>query len=352
MKFLGCFVFAALAVAVPTLRPRDSMTLDVEIQRLDNSKMKAVVRNFGSSDINILRTGTVLDRAGVEKVQVTSEDGSVRFDGIRVSISHNNLPKKAFVRVPAGGSVENDFDVAEIHDLSNGGYFDIRAVGTFHYARDDSETIAGAIPYRSNHLATFIEGRSASETYTAYRKKRAVKRSKISDCSGDQLTAAENALSGCATRAQAAYEAARNGSDTKMVEYFKNADAATRNTVASTYQKMASECGTTNSGTTGYSCADIEAYCEESGATAYADVNDGITVYCSPYWETPAVSTECHAGDQAGITIHEMSHLYQVKGTDDYDGYGYEFVRGLTAEQNLNHADTYMLFANAIQVGC
>lgn len=36
-----------------------------------------------------------------------------------------------------------------------------------------------------------------------------------------------------------------------------------------------------------------------------------------------------------------MTHLTQIRGTSDYNGYGYNFVRSLTAAQNLNHADTY-----------
>ncbi|KAF7555166.1 hypothetical protein G7Z17_g2406 [Cylindrodendrum hubeiense] len=352
MKFFSCLSFAALAVAAPANVAQYSTPLDVQLKKLGSSRMKAVVRNLGSSDVTVLRTGSILDRGGVEKVQVSSEEKRVPFAGIRVAISHDNLPKTAFVRVPAGGSVENEFDIAEIHDLSQGGFFDIRARGTFHYARDDSMAISGVIPYHSNHVTTFIDGRGASETYASYRSKRALKRSKVQGCSGEQLTVAENALSGCATRADAAYGAAMNGTDAKMVEYFKKSDQTTRNTVAQVYQKMATECGTTDSGATGYSCSDIDNYCDESGATAYAEVNLGITVYCSPYWTTEAVSNECHSGDQAGITIHEMSHLTQIKGTDDYNGYGYDFVRSLSAEQNINHADTYMLFANAIQVGC
>lgn len=58
-----------------------------------------------------------------------------------------------------------------------------------------------------------------------------------------------------------------------------------------------------------------------------------------------ALSRTCHAQDQATTVLHEMTHLSQVKGTTDYGGYGYNFVRSLTAAQNLNHADTYTLFA-------
>lgn len=60
----------------------------------------------------------------------------------------------------------------------------------------------------------------------------------------------------------------------------------------------------------------------------------------------PEKDTRCHADDQPFVTIHEMTHLSQIKGTDDYGVYGYQAVRRLNAAQNLNHADTYSLFAN------
>lgn len=60
----------------------------------------------------------------------------------------------------------------------------------------------------------------------------------------------------------------------------------------------------------------------------------------------PAKDTRCHADDQPSVTIHEMTHLRQIKGTEDYGAYGYEAVRRLNAAQNLNHADTYAYFAN------
>ncbi|KND86969.1 Neutral protease 2 [Tolypocladium ophioglossoides CBS 100239] len=76
-------------------------------------------------------------------------------------------------------------------------------------------------------------------------------------------------------------------------------------------------------------------------------------VYCPLYFQDlPALTNRCHAQDQAGTNIHEATHLSQIKGTEDYGGYGYNFVRSLSGAQNLNHADTYALFANAIQLGC
>jgi deuterolysin len=279
---------------------------------------------------------------------------AVPFEGIRVIMNHENLPRTAFVHIPAGGVASSEFDVAVLHNLGKGGDYNIETTGSFHYARDESTAIEGSIAYKSNTIDAHIDGRQATSAYNVYHAKRAEKRSKIgSGCTGDKLATAQNALAGCAKRAQGAYEAAVNGSSAKMEEYFKSSTQATRNTVAQAFKKMAAECGTTNSGSTGYSCTDIDNYCEQSGAVAYAEVNVGSTVYCEKYYtDIQPFSTQCHYGDQAGVTIHEMSHLPQIKGTSDYAGYGYDFVRSLSAEQNLNHADTYMLFANAIQVGC
>ncbi|EGY21449.1 uncharacterized protein VDAG_02973 [Verticillium dahliae VdLs.17] len=50
--------------------------------------------------------------------------------------------------------------------------------------------------------------------------------------------------------------------------------------------------------------------------------------------------------------LHEMTHMSQIAGTSDCGGYGYNFVQSLTAAQNLNHADTYTLFAQSIFARC
>ncbi|PNH52688.1 hypothetical protein VD0003_g4632 [Verticillium dahliae] len=44
--------------------------------------------------------------------------------------------------------------------------------------------------------------------------------------------------------------------------------------------------------------------------------------------------------------------MSQIAGTSDCGGYGYNFVQSLTAAQNLNHADTYTLFAQSIFARC
>lgn len=65
-------------------------------------------------------------------------------------------------------------------------------------------------------------------------------------------------------------------------------------------------------------------------------------VNCPLYFSALSpLSRTCHAQDQATTTLHETTHLSQIAGTDDYSTYGYSGVRGLSASQNLRHADTY-----------
>ncbi|KAJ2966649.1 hypothetical protein NQ176_g10049 [Zarea fungicola] len=74
--------------------------------------------------------------------------------------------------------------------------------------------------------------------------------------------------------------------------------------------------------------------------------------YCDLYWEDlPGLTRTCHAQDQATTTLHEMTHLRQVAGTQD-NGYGYDNIRRLTTAQSLNNADSYAVFANSIFSGC
>lgn len=61
--------------------------------------------------------------------------------------------------------------------------------------------------------------------------------------------------------------------------------------------------------------------------------------YCPLFFNgLSAVSRTCHDQDQASTVLHEATHLRQIKGTEDYNGYGYSYVRSLSASQNLNHA--------------
>lgn len=261
----------------------------------------------------------------------------------------NDLPEEAFQVISAGASVEATFDVATMHDLSQGGAYDIVSKSGFLTASINSTNIEGAVTYSSNTLKADVDGAEAALSRTAFLSKRT---SVQSDCTGTRGNAIRSALSNCASLARNAATAASSGAAAKMTEYFKSSTSSTRSTVAGVFNRIASECGSTTGGVSRTYCSDVYGACS-GGVLAYTLPSASYMAYCPlSFNNLPLLSRQCHAQDLSTTVLHEATHLRQIKGTEDYGGYGYNFVRSLSASQNLNHADTYTLFANAIYVGC
>ncbi|KAL7820678.1 Deuterolysin metalloprotease family domain-containing protein [Trichoderma gracile] len=347
MKFIsGLLALAALASAAPGKAPTP---LDIKLESAGNAEIKAVITNTGKNNLKIFKTGTILDNSPVEKVKISSGEHTVPFDGIRQRISTANLDEDAFQSIPAGESIEVTFDIAEAHDLSVGGKYDVQSTGAFSFAQEDSTELVGSVPFETNKISVDVDGEAASARRLAFHQKRTRVQS---DCSGSRLSVTQTALRNCQSLASAAQQAAASGSASKLSEYFKSSSSSVRSTVSGVFGRVASECSSTTSGVASYYCSDVLSSCS-SGVLAYTLPSGSLMVYCNLYFTAlPALTRSCHAQDQATTNIHEITHLTQVKGTQDYGGYGYNFVQSLSAAQNLNHADTYALYANAIYAGC
>ncbi|TQN64713.1 Neutral protease 2-like protein [Colletotrichum shisoi] len=332
MKFsIGVSLLATLASAVNVdMAKRDTSPLDVKLEAVGNSGVKAVLTNTGDSDIKLFKTGTFLDSAPVEKVEVFAAGNKIDFDGVRLQVATSGLSEDAFQIVAAGQSLEVEFDAAELHDLSKGGAVDIVTQGSFLYADADSTEIAGTVPFSSNSVHTEINGEEARLRPRCF--------------PGQAHHCPVNAISRCRSLAFAASQAAASGPAARMTEYFKSSTTATRNSVATVFSNIVSECGSTTSGVSLQYCTDVYGACS-GGVIAYTVPAQNYMANC-PYFfnNMAAASSTCHAQDQQTTILHEMTHLRQIKGTSDYGGYGYNFVRSLSAAQNLNHADTYTLF--------
>ncbi|OPB36603.1 neutral protease 2 [Trichoderma guizhouense] len=347
MKFIsGLIALAALASAAPGKAPTP---LDIKLEGAGNAEIKAVITNTGKNNLKIFKTGTILDSAPVEKVTISSGEHIVTFDGVRQRISTQNLAEDAFQHIAAGESIEVTFDIAEAHDLSIGGKYDIQSVGAFSFAQEESNELVGSVPFETNKIEIEVDGEDASARRVAFHQKRTRVQS---DCTGSKLSVTQTALRNCASVASLAQQAAASGAAAKLTEYFKSSTSSVRSTVSGVFSRVLSECSSTSSGVASYYCSDVLSSCS-SNVLAYTLPSSSLMVYCNLYFTAlPALTRSCHAQDQATTNIHEITHLSQVKGTQDYNGYGYNFVRSLTAAQNLNHADTYALFANAIYAGC
>ncbi|RYP82546.1 hypothetical protein DL769_001652 [Monosporascus sp. CRB-8-3] len=341
MKVLtGVSILASLASAVSVdLGKRDS-PLDVKLEMVGNTAVKASITNNGETDLKLFKTGSFLDEAPVEKVDVFQANNKVAFEGIRLRALTTDLAEDVFETIGAGSTLETTFDIAQTYDLSGGGAVDLSSEGVFAYAEPNTTEIAGVLPYSSNLLSAEVDGAAAGEARSAFLGRRSIVQS---DCTGSRLTATRNALSNCASLARSAATAASSGDAAKLTEYSpdKSSSSSVRSTVSGVFNRVATECGSTTSGVARYYCSDVYGACS-SNVLAYTVPSASYMVNCPLYFSgLPALTRSCHAQDQATTTLHEVTHLSQIAGTEDFGTYGYNGVRGLSAAQNLRHADTY-----------
>ncbi|KAI0513143.1 neutral protease [Xylaria bambusicola] len=348
MKFAAA-VSALATMASAAAVAKQASPLDVKIEMVGNSGVKATVTNTGSEDLKIFKTGSILDKTPTEKVKITQGKSRVAFNGVRLRVMKSGLQESSFQVIPAGKTIEHTFDAAELHDLSAGGAVSMVSKGALQYAKAGSTQIIGSVPYSSNLLSATVDGVAASKIFKAYHAK-AKRQAVQDDCSSSQASATSEAINTCAELAAEAASVAESDDD-KLAEYFKNADSSTRSTVVSVFNAAASECGSTSSGAP-YYCSDVYDACEP-GVIAYTLPSEEYMVNCPIFFSdlSPA-SSSCHDQDQWSTVLHETTHLLSVAGTDDYGGYGYDFVQSLSSEENLSHADTYALFAQSLYAGC
>lgn len=207
------------------------------------------------------------------------------------------------------------FDVAELHDLSLGGKFDIATSGALQFAEDGSTELVGSVPFESNHLEAEVDGVLASESRVNFH----AKRTRIqSDCTGSQLSASTASLRGCVDLATLGQQAAQSGPAAKMVEFFKSSSTATRNTVAQVFSRMRTECGSTTGGASRWFCTDVYNSCSP-GVIAYTLPSESYMAYCPIFFnQMPADSNSCRGQSRSNTALHEVAHLREIAGTGKF----------------------------------
>ena len=71
MKFLaGLSLLASLASAMSVDLSQRNGPLDVKIEVVDNTNVKATITNTGNETLKVLKTGSILDTAAVEKTRI------------------------------------------------------------------------------------------------------------------------------------------------------------------------------------------------------------------------------------------------------------------------------------------
>ncbi|KAK2592785.1 hypothetical protein QQS21_009528 [Conoideocrella luteorostrata] len=175
------------------------------------------------------------------------------------------------------------------------------------------------------------------------------------DCGQNHQGGAEaiqEALRTCVTYANAGAEETSSGSSGLFELFFKEENVGQKSYVAEQFRAIAEECQAEESGGISITCTDgqieacgtdIVAWAKKAQAGARGD----RVQLCPPFFD--GLPNGCGNLDQPGVIVHEFSHA--VVGTDDI-GYGMGAVLGNSYEQNLNHADTWALFAQAASLRC
>lgn len=262
-------------------------------------------------------------------------------------IADTNLTEAAFVPLASGQTIEVTVEMAALHDLTSGGDFDVVAQGAVPYALEGTTELTGdALSFLSKVKVNVDEAKAALVPRAINLEKRSALQS---GCSSSQRTATVNALANCQRLASSAASAASSGNAAKFNEYFKSTTTSVRNTVAARLRAVASECGSSTSGATRYYCTDVYGYCE-SNVLAYTLPSQNVVVNCPLYYSAlSALTTTCHAQDQATTTLHEMTHAPAVYSPGTLDnGYGYAAATRLSSSQAVNNADSYALYSNGM----
>lgn len=331
------------------LEVEQASALDVTLSRVSDTRIKAVVKNTGAENVTFVHLNFFRDSAPVKKVAVFQDDDEVVFDGIKRRFQLKGLESDSLTTLGAGETLEDEFDVAETTDLSNGGAVTLRSSGLVPVVSEGAVT--GYIPYSSNDLKFDVDGVKASQVTKAL--KPLDRRTKESCSNTSRKSAFETSLANAAKLATAAATAAKSGSASKFSEYFKTTSSSTRSVVAARLTAVANEAKSTTSGSTTYYCSDPYGYCE-TNVLAYTLPSRNVIANCDIFYSyLPALASTCHQQDQATTALHEFTHAPGVysPGTDDL-GYGYAAATALSSSQAVLNADSYALYANAINLGC
>ncbi|KAF2754838.1 zincin [Pseudovirgaria hyperparasitica] len=174
-------------------------------------------------------------------------------------------------------------------------------------------------------------------------------------CPPDSSTLMLSALPECARLATNAAAAARSGTAPQLRTIFKTTDPAVHAHIASTFDAIASACGTTS--TTSIPtihCGDAppRTECTTGKVAGYAT---GHTVaFCPFFFGLPLLPSSCEKSkSRAGLVVHEFAHVRDLVGGWIVDvAYFPEGVLGLGTADALRNADSFHLFAVGVEMGC
>ncbi|KAM0433533.1 hypothetical protein ACHAPT_004413 [Fusarium lateritium] len=312
------------------------------------TEVEVTIKNSGSTELSLLRVGTILDKRPVQKLVVVDDAGEkLPFQGIELSLYYEDLQSNHYENLPAGSSITRVVDLSTVYDFKPGIY-SIFAEGTVPSISGTSKE-PNSISFKSKSISITVKEQSVAEVKQTLSQRSIVEEE---GCTAEQLKANLDSVKNGETLSRAAAADASNVHSTRFVEYFKSNETEAREHVSGRLLAVAEECSTTDSGETRVLCRDSVNYCETDGPLiAYTTWVNGYIVMCPLFYDTlPPLPQKCHKQDHATTTIHEVTHaraIYEDKAPSTADrAYGYENSTALSPEDCLYNADSYSLYAN------
>ncbi|KAE8334223.1 neutral protease 2 [Aspergillus arachidicola] len=325
---------------------RLSPILDVTLSRMGNTRIKAVVKNTGRQDISFVHLNFFGNSAPVKKVSIFRENEEIEFEGVIVRFRTDGLTNESVTSLPAGGTLEDEFDLASTSDLTAGGPILIHSEGTVPVVTNGNVT--GYVAYQSNTLQLEVNGLEAervSRTLPSNHQRRDFR------CSSQTKDILARAISTASRLANKAAETIESGDDLRFKEFFKATDRQQRMIVSDRFRAVAKEAS--GGGLVTYHCSDPYGICgPDSVAYARGYLNEIIT--CDRFYsQYPLLTRECDSVDQATTVLHELTHVPAVYNPATRDlAYGYDAATQLSAREARDNADNYAFYSLVVELQC
>ncbi|KAM3453199.1 hypothetical protein MY3296_003962 [Beauveria thailandica] len=342
MKLLAILAPLALAATSPAVPNDWPERLTVETNSNTWTAVNLTIVNNSPKAFNMLKAGSILDDNRLESMRVGGSPCDVIVFNDPDDRPHTGPRNESeFQLMPAYGNITVTIDLLKVRAATMfcGNNTSLLSTGqtTFHVAEVGSTTLVHQIPYDTTPFT--IHPGNLPPLPEAFEER-------VYKCSPDQLSVLKEGFRGCASQATAAREAALTGPAERMEVYFKDSSQETRNSVADTFAKVATQCNFNNSRV--YISCDDPTCWRGQFAGIFRDSDPSHVVFCKRGYFLPIFPDRNEVTSVIHTVIHEMTHLKWVKPTEDWAPGSIGYSLRLDKDLSLENAENYALFSDAV----
>ncbi|KAF5856130.1 hypothetical protein ETB97_007850 [Aspergillus alliaceus] len=267
-----------------------SPVLEVTLSRVGNTRIKGVVKNAGREDISFVHLNFFGDSAPVKKVSIFRENEEVDFEGVIIRFRAEGLTNESVTSLAAGGTLEDEFDLASTSDLTAGGPILVHSEGSVPVVTNGSVT--GYVAYQSNTLQFEVDAVEAARVSRALPSNSQRRDFRCNSQTKDILT---RAISTASRLASKAVESAESSDDIRFKQFFHATDRQQRTIVSNQFRAVAKEAS--SGGLVTYHCSDPYGICGPDWVAYTRGYLTEIVTCDRFYSQYPLLTQECDSVD-------------------------------------------------------